>query len=341
MKVFLDKKLFSDPDVDTSVLLEIIWEAEYGRHLVFVEGSDDLVDDWLDSTVNNWLGELDSDSEERAIFALQESYVSASTSEPTAEIRVTTTGDDWDSLALSPVTTRDFLRRPLNVWFENDINDSSFLTSCCSPELSESLTLLVSKGWVVFCNAGGISSMPERANNTTTESRWKTMFLFDSDSLIPDVRGNDSNRVALACEENALKYHCLERRAIENYIPPKTLRTWAYRTTFRGQERRRLRLASDAYKRMNSEQRNYYGVKSGFAGDKNLIASQHWLPYQQHISALYESVDEGDRKDLGSGFQKSVASQIYGETSIPYGYIVEDGVGEEINDVALMIINGV
>ena len=341
MKVILNKNLFDDPSVDDSILLEIIWEAEHGRHLVFVEDSDSSVDGWLDSEVDVWLNKFGEASKERALFGLSESYVEVVTTEPTLEVCVTTAGDNWDSLALSPEKARDFLRRPLEIWFENDVHDSSFLVSCCNPDLSKSLSFFEQKGWVVFRNAGGISSMPQRVNSVTPETKWKLMFLFDSDSLIPEVCGKQAEKIQSACIDKDISFHCLERRAIENYIPPKTLGAWAYKPSFRGGEKRRLRRAFDAYKQLTLAQRSTFAVKSGFSGDRKLVESKHWVKRKDQIIAHYDSVSSSDKVNLASGFQETVAKQIFGTIPIPYGEIVDDGASEEIDKAALTIINGV
>ncbi len=51
--------------------------------------------------------------------------------------------------------------------------------------------------------------------------------LFDSDAQQPGQPSRDSEALRNTCTEAALPHHQLQRRSIENYLPPRALYEWA------------------------------------------------------------------------------------------------------------------
>ncbi|MEJ7591471.1 MAG: hypothetical protein WKF77_07970 [Planctomycetaceae bacterium] len=146
------------------------------------------------------------------------------------------TDDDWTTMFLSLESARQLLRRPLNVWFENDLNDGQFLLSTARQEVRDRLIEWKEKGWIQFQNAGGIDSIYGRSKALEHLQVMRTMFIFDSDARLPAIRSTPAKVAIDSCQVNDATWHCLERRAIENYIPPGTLKAWTLKTDLRGSE---------------------------------------------------------------------------------------------------------
>lgn len=131
---------------------------------------------------------------------------------------------------LSAGATSDVINRPLRLVLENDDSDRRFLTSTVP-----SFPAWCARGWVETVMGGGAAM---GATITTAGAdvvaRWRTFFVFDSDRLHPNEFANgwvppggdgcQGHRFEVLCAAIPReRWHCLERRSIENYLPPSVL----------------------------------------------------------------------------------------------------------------------
>lgn len=124
------------------------------------------------------------------------------------------------------------VRRPLQLYLENDEHDANFLRAVL-PELAawerqNRLTL----------QHGGGSEMTRKIERVASDraARWRSFFLFDSDRLHPDeldpgwsapkgdgCQGWHTQQVCTNANLPTSRWHQLNRRSIENYLPQSLL----------------------------------------------------------------------------------------------------------------------
>jgi hypothetical protein len=330
MNINLDAELFSSGTVDEATVLQLIWTAFDGRHRVFPMIASQVLDDWL--------SRHSSDVFERCRFCIDESLVAASQGFCEQQVYVRPGPDDWTDLKLSPESAIYFLQSPIEVWLENDLNDGNFLLSCVASELSKKLKEFEEKRWIQFQNAGGIGSMPLRINRIAETRRHSTIFIFDSDSRLPGSCSQQARAVIAACKANRVQYHCLSRRAIENYIPTRTLKSWAFSPVFRGWQSRVRKQRVMAFGSIAEEQRHFFNLKSGFNGDLPGNTVGEWRSRKDDIGRLFQEITVETRDHLKDGIQSDVALQIYGRIPIPYTHLWEYGTSDELNAIAQKIL---
>jgi hypothetical protein len=330
MNVNLEEELFTSNAVDEATILQLIWTAFEGRHRVFPMIEPNGLDDWLSRHSSRVV--------DTCRFCIDESFVAASQGFCDQNVCVRPGPDDWSSLKLSPESAHAFLQSPIEVWFENDLNDSSFLLSCVADGLSKKLREFEDKRWIQFQNAGGIGSMPLRINGIAENRRHSTIFIFDSDSRLPGVCSKQAQAVIEACDESHVQYHCLSRRAIENYIPTRTLKTWAYSPRFRGWQSRVRKQSVMAFGSITEEQRCFFNLKSGFDGDFPGNTVGEWRSRKDEIDRLFVGISDENRNHLRNGIQSDIAMQIYGKITIPYSHLWEYGTSNELNAIAQNIL---
>jgi len=330
MNINLAPELFTSSAVDEATVLQLILTAFEGRHRVFpmIEAS----------SLENWLTRHSSPVVDKCRFCIDESLVAASEGFCDQQVYVRPGPDNWSGLELTPESAYACLQRPIQVWFENDLNDSNFLLSCVTDELSLKLKEFEEKRWIQFQNAGGIGSMPNRINGISENSKHSTIFIFDSDSRLPGACSQQAQAVISACRTNRVQYHCLSRRAIENYIPIRTLNTWAFSPKFRGRESHIRKLRVTAFRDIADEQRRFFNLKSGFDGDVPGNTMGEWQNKCIEIEQFYQGISEKNRNHLKNGIQRDIAMQIYGRIPIPYTQLWEYGTSEELNEIAQKIL---
>lgn len=124
----------------------------------------------------------------------------------------------------------DIVKKPLELVLENDSSDLLFISASL-----RAFSRWQSQGWIAPIMGGG-SAMTAKINTVSADHAkpWRTFFLFDSDRLHPNELtsswtppsgdGCQGYNFEVAC---ALlpprRWHRLERRSIENYLPPAVL----------------------------------------------------------------------------------------------------------------------
>ena len=122
------------------------------------------------------------------------------------------------------------VNQPLRMLLENDHSDKLFVESTIP-----SFANWCSRGWIVP-EMGGGSDMKRKILEASTDltARWRTFYMFDSDRLHPAELGAGwSPQAPESCQGHAFeqactqlpagRWHRLERRSIENYLPESLL----------------------------------------------------------------------------------------------------------------------
>jgi hypothetical protein len=137
--------------------------------------------------------------------------------------------------------------------------------------------------------------------------------LFDSDGEIPGHCSSDAEAMIEFCKKTHLDYHCLSRRAIENYIPRKALWSWALNANLKTRGERSKKI--EAFGRMSEQQRHHFRLKGGWDA----------TPSAQ-VQALYASVSEDDRAVLRKGIDGDIASVYETFMDTIHGWASKEGI---------------
>jgi len=246
---------------------------------------------WLDQANHkrqeDWQTASDWAAMDAALFRLRTFVVDAEADETATPPRITL----GDAIELADQTA--FL------WVENGRNDRRFFLGMMPVEQRAAFEEWERRRIMEFKGGGGLGEarkgMEELAARGGLDPRMNRA-LFDSDGEVPGHRSRGALLMVDFCKDKAIGYHCLARRAIENYLPKKAL--WAWGTAGSNRAVRDERLAKlGAFKRMNDPQRYHFHLKSGWDQAPS-----------EAVAALYASVAKADHDILGKGIEKDIAS---------------------------------
>ena len=231
---------------------------------------------------------------------------------------------------LSAAGAADIVNRPLRLVLENDESDRCFLESTVS-----SFSTWCTRSWLVP-EMGGGSAMGAKikAAGANTVDRWRTFFVFDSDRLHPSElavgwappRGDgcQGHQFEQHCADIPLKrWHRLERRSIENYLPDVVLQPLNPNLT--------ATLFSNAVGTMA----HFYNMKQGLRGDgvssgdpKDL---EKKLVRASRSQGMWTGLSQNEAKHLEPGFGKDVAEEF---KNVPKNFSWSLPVRTEMNRLA-------
>lgn len=202
------------------------------------------------------------------------------------------------------------------LWVENGRNDRRFLLGMMPPEQREAFEEWEKRRVIEFKTGGGLGEARKAMEDLVARGGLDPRVnraLFDSDGEVPGHRSKDAKLMVDFCESEAIAYHCLDRRAIENYLPQKALWGWA---DMAGRAKRQDRsVLLEAFKRMNGPQRHHFHFKSG------------WNKAPSHdVKDLYASVPEADRDVLANGIDKDIAVLYDTYADSMHGWAEEEGI---------------
>lgn len=210
--------------------------------------------------------------------------------------------------------------RPTTLWVENGRNDRRFFLAMMPADQRRMFVELERRNIFKIDSRGGLGelrvSLEELHGRGALDSRTNRA-LFDSDAEVPGHRSRDALAMIEFCDAAGLAYHCLIRRAIENYIPRKALWSW---TTMQGPKRRAERSAKvAAFDRMNPDQRHHFRMKHGW--DTN--------PSSQ-VGALYQNISGADRHLLRDGIDSEIASVYESYMDTIYDWANKEGIDPDV-----------
>ncbi len=320
---------------DDAALIEVLQTGFEGRHIV-VSSSDIST-----PLVQGWFNRQSEQIQDSSRLAIEDGLLRDAAENMRLEVHIDdrrSTDDDWSIMFLSLESARQLLRRPFNVWFENDLNDGQFLLSTARQEVRNRLVEWKEKGWIQFQNAGGIGSIPGRSTALSDRQVMRTVFIFDSDARLPGITSTPAKDAIDACNAKGVPWHCLERRAIENYIPREALTAWALGTTPNVAEVRRRKQAVRAFSRLSALQRCHFNLKRGFDGDSKSSATT-WSA--EDLDQFWAGVSDDDRTKLSNGIESGIAQEIFGAGPVPYSQLVNDNSNMELDKIAQTLMEGV
>lgn len=229
---------------------------------------------------------------------------------------------------ISPREAVTFSRSPFRIFVENDNADKNFLLAFSNSFQAKELASLEDEDFIVFEHCGGITHLPSRLEaRLARNARFKHMVaaVYDSDSLEPNVRSSQADRVHQSCVKAGVPSYCLERRSIENYLPLWALTSWANINRNRA-DRAKLVQAKNALAGLLASQHHHFNMKNGLNGDGPRLSD-----------AVWGGLNRESRLALEQGFGQDVAS-MFDEDWVRDKVSQRDSGWEEINQVIVSIL---
>ena len=130
----------------------------------------------------------------------------------------------------------ELLREPLWIVLENSFNDSNFIKSIIYnfDDTDKFVTTCIENRWIDFANAGGsgaknqIKGKLETFNslvvkhNSQTHKYYRGLVILDSEKNYKNEPKNYNSLTSFFQQRN-IKWHILEKRSIENYMPDEVI----------------------------------------------------------------------------------------------------------------------
>jgi hypothetical protein len=312
MRVLISNEVFSDPDLHSEIEILLAHavknrcylDAEYPNSSALEEWHASLdpkrQEDWR--VVSSW-SVLDS-----GLFPLR-TWIAA-------------TDNDLNSkpvrFEIKEINSR--VGRPMRIWLENDRNDRRFWLSMMSPEVRKMFIELEDRRIVQYDSRGGLGELRLALEDMYTRKqidKHDSYIMFDSDASFPGDKSSDASRLIDLCSQIGLPHHCLDRRAIENYIPKAAFHAWLY--VAGGPHQQKRLNAVNAYWRMSDAQRNHYRLKSGWDARPST-----------EVKVLFSNLASGDRDALASGIANDIANVYDTYHDNIYEWAVTDGIDQAL-----------
>lgn len=228
---------------------------------------------------------------------------------------------------------RDLVDKPLDLWLENDDNDSVFLrTVAPAGDFRAWLEQAKDKRWVAYRHGGG-SDLKNKLEALDPWERLRSWAMCDADTWEPQQRSSQVVNLEAICagrssgtsalNEPPLPLRVLRRRAIENYLPVRALKHWAnLRPHKRERSRKQLSFAQavamlDAHAaRFNL--RHHYHLENGFQVEPGKIPKDY-EPFRtdpvlfRGIGPSIKSVYQSNLEAMSSGGRGWIRDEWFAE----------------------------
>jgi hypothetical protein len=209
---------------------------------------------------------------------------------------------DLDSNRISISDAIFLASSPLKVMVENARYDRAFLLAAGRDEQLRRIRNAIADNQLEFLNGGGIGEMRKRLEFWGTLPnfellRHRLFVLFDRDASEPGDHSKNSGLLKEFCEEKEIRHWCLQRRAIENYLPKESLGAIKAKKA-RSRDRRGERQYLDGLLNILSEKQRWF------------IHMEKGLPATD-LNPLFIELDGSDRRVLSCGVPKDWLSDVF------------------------------
>jgi hypothetical protein len=263
--VTIEESVFASPRVDPLLLLGLLRHGFEGRHILLTQPLFRK-----NPRLEAWLKERDPLIQEMSMEALARSLSASSSASTRVEVRVEARDQSHWEGRLPLLTAEDaalLLGMPLHLVLEDRLTDKYFLL-CVLPEPRRTeLRRALARGWCRVEHGGGVDNMRRYVESLKREhaERLRTWLMFDSDAPVQGVPSQKSKLLQTDCEEQSLPHHQLQRRSIENYLPPEAL--WWWTSRYRSHETTRRQRLVQEFEAMPATQRQHLDMKERFGSD--------------------------------------------------------------------------
>ncbi|MEI6628523.1 MAG: hypothetical protein WCN27_03875, partial [Alphaproteobacteria bacterium] len=200
-----------------------------------------------------------------------------------------------------------FFIQPVSIILENSLNDQYLLRAIIKYfDSTKEVQRQLDNGWIQFENAGGCGNVEnfikgklQSFNNYTKNKHiyLRCFVLLDSDKEYPNapIKTTYSN-LSHFLNNHHVKYHILEKRCMENYMPDTVFDYIANTPELKNW------LAAYAY--LNEEQKDFLNISIGFSKKDQFgtsIISRSSL--KQEVQLLYSNISQPNYEELDKGFK--------------------------------------
>lgn len=226
-------------------------------------------------------------------------------SEP-SKVIWTVTAAEFGGQHISIKQALGLMQAPLEIYVENQENDGAFLKAVMKSEQRAILQQAIDSNIVRFVHGGGATietNLQALPADPVTNS--KRLALFDSDALLPNSPGSTAIRLKTICDERAIPWHCLERRAAENYLTKSQLYAWVQKPRYDAQRKEHV----DAFGScMSEEQQHHFRMREGWEKDQG---NDDYNNAKDEVDKFYESARLHAREwtILSKGFGRTIRNQ--------------------------------
>ena len=245
-----------------------------------------------------------------------------------------------------------FFNQPISIILENNKNDAYFIKAIFNHiDSTKVLTEHVENGWIKFENAGGCSNVRNfiegelksfedlaSRNNKHPYKYYRSLVLLDSDKefLLQPQKQQYNNLVSFlqSIGLDNQKYHILEKRMMENYMPDEVFEE--LKDSYSGKQAQKSLLDwINVYLNLNDEQKDYLNFKNGFPKEYDEHGNKK--PISISILNLY-NIPERDYAILDGGFKfpdfkNSFSELFYKSTRVNKSSMLNRAKSKEFDEI--------
>lgn len=196
------------------------------------------------------------------------------------------------------------------IFVENASSDGLFL-SCIFNNFTEceKIKRNYKNRWLEIRGVGGKNEFIKEINNELRKFRkeklpnekyLRAVLIIDSDKKYPQENLSERHKlIKNYCDEKEIKFHVLEKREIESYLPVEAFTNFPHKHEI-----------INSYLSLDNIQQSYYDFQNGFDG-KNIST------LDVNIQNLYREILPQDEKHLRVGFDKSIKNKFSSKKFLP------------------------
>lgn len=285
MIVHLNSTVFKE-DSNFQKLNHMFAFFEDGKHVLFLNE---------DISETNW---VNSTSKITKAFCEVQFKNSAYSSETEVNLRIDNE-NDLEHDIYSVLDGYILLQNNPIIFVENGTSDRLFLLSIFNNFTEcDKINKNIKNRWIELRGVGGKNEFIKEINkelrrfrkeNLPNEKYLRAIVIIDSDKKYPIENLSEThNSIIDFCNEKKIKYHVLEKREIENYLPVQVFSDFPHTHPI-----------ISSYLNLNNAQQSYYDFQDGFKGKAiNTL--------NINIQDLFAGISANDEKYLRVGFDRSI-----------------------------------
>jgi len=202
---------------------------------------------------------------------------------------------------MSPSVAADYLSQPLSIAVEDSRSDGTFLSLLATAFSKKKVKKAIDCNDIIYEHGGG-SGLARRVAELAERKQCppRLFVLSDSDRLGPGPLPQKLDSLIHTCDQHSAMLRILEKREMENYIPPKLIRAWLKKQRPSELSLQRTRCL-DTFEGLSEQQKSFFDMKNGFSRLDRLREEDRAT--QNH---LYSDLDDNQRAVLESGFSSDV-----------------------------------
>jgi hypothetical protein len=283
----------------------------------------------------NWIKEKSRLDKDKWALIIKASFNLHTTSKTSCvfELKGDIGASVWDNEIplIAPIDLDYILTLPIVIALENGRNDRNFLLCLGKSSLRERLLELEAQNALVYDGVGGINELVifmKGKYSSNPAHKYKYWLLFDGDAPTPGSSGNIPKTLIELCKVNSFNnFHCLRRRAIENYLPISDLSDLNNLYDMYKVDDTDFKEQLVVFGKLSAVQRHHYHMKEGL---RKLSCKK---------SGLFDNFCITTKKLIGRGFNKRIDSIFdFGHGSPAKDYeklhqlLVKEGATKELAD---------